>query len=238
MLEFRLDATKRLSRRDHPFPLRFVAKRSVDVVVTVLLLLVFLPVMGIAALLLKLESPGPVLFRQARQGSRPGWNGGVAQWQPRVFRVYKFRSMLHNADSDLHEEHVRRFVAGQISTGSGHARYKLEHDERVTPIGRFLRRTSLDELPQLFNVLLGDMSLVGPRPVPLYEAALYEAEHLERLAVLPGLTGLWQVNGRCDVGFDEMIRLDLQYVREQSLLLDLKILALTIPAVIRGRGAA
>ncbi|MGH9896190.1 MAG: sugar transferase, partial [bacterium] len=120
--------------------------------------------------------------------------------------------------------------------GSG-ARFKLSNDPRVTRVGRVLRRMSLDELPQLFNVLKGEMSLVGPRPVPLYEVAEYGESDTERLAALPGITGLWQVRGRAEIPFSEMVRLDCEYVRNQSLWLDLKILAATIPAVVSGRGA-
>lgn len=233
MLEFRLQApvTERIA-------IRSVAKRLFDVTGALLLIAALLPLMAVVAILLKLESRGPVLFLQPRMGSRPKRMGGAVQWEPRVFQVIKFRSMLAGADPELHEAHVKQFVSGQISPGTGRAAYKLCNDARVTRVGRFIRRWSLDELPQLFNVVLGDMSLVGPRPVPLYEAALYEGEHLDRYGALPGLTGLWQVSGRCAVGFEEMIRLDVDYIRRQSLLLDIKIIAMTIPAVLRGRGAA
>jgi lipopolysaccharide/colanic/teichoic acid biosynthesis glycosyltransferase len=146
--------------------------------------------------------------------------------------------MVDGADQSLHAEYVRAFVEGRVDAGDGgDAAFKLAHDPRVTRVGRILRRTSLDELPQLFNVLKGEMSLVGPRPVPPYEVAQYRESDAERLAALPGITGLWQVDGRGTVPFDEMIRMDREYVRNQTVWLDLKILAATIPAILSGRGA-
>jgi lipopolysaccharide/colanic/teichoic acid biosynthesis glycosyltransferase len=147
--------------------------------------------------------------------------------------------MLHKADESVHQAYIRAFVAGSLGKpDESQTPYKLTGDPRVTRVGRILRKTSLDELPQCFNVLRGEMSLVGPRPVPVYEVAEYrEAWHHERLATLPGITGLWQVKGRCQVAFEDMIRLDLEYVRNQSLWLDLKIMFLTIPAALSGQGA-
>ena len=146
--------------------------------------------------------------------------------------------MVRDADSSLHEAYIKDFVEGRAhpSAESG-GKYKLTNDPRVTRIGRFLRKFSLDELPQLFNVLKGDMSLVGPRPVPTYEVAGYSPRHHDRFAALPGITGWWQVKGRCQVSFEEMIRMDLDYIHNASLWLDLKILFLTLPAVLSRRGA-
>jgi lipopolysaccharide/colanic/teichoic acid biosynthesis glycosyltransferase len=159
-------------------------------------------------------------------------------WEIREFPCYKFRSMVQHADPSAHQQFVKAFAEGRVEPSqAGHTRFKLTDDPRVTRVGRVLRKTSLDELPQLVNVLKGDMSLVGPRPVPAYEVAEYRAWHRERLAALPGITGLWQVNGRCQVSFDDMIDMDIEYVRNRSLRLDVKILLLTIPAVLSGRGA-
>ena len=216
----------------------FFGKRLIDLGLTVMLLVPLLPVMAIIAVAIKLETQGPVLFVQERIGSRRRSAGGRTHWTVRKFAFYKFRSMVAGADQSLHAEHVRAFVEGRVDAGDGgDATFKLAHDPRVTRVGRILRRTSLDELPQLFNVLKGEMSLVGPRPVPPYEVAQYRESDAERLAALPGITGLWQVNGRGAVPFDEMIRMDREYVRNQTVWLDLKILAATIPAILSGRGA-
>jgi lipopolysaccharide/colanic/teichoic acid biosynthesis glycosyltransferase len=146
--------------------------------------------------------------------------------------------MRQNSDQSLHQAYIKEFVEGQAAPSDADgSKFKLTNDPRVTRIGRFIRKTSLDELPQLLNVLKGEMSLVGPRPVPTYEVAAYRAWHHERLAALPGITGIWQVQGRCQVPFEEMIRMDIDYVRRQSPWLDLKLLFLTIPAVVSGEGA-
>jgi exopolysaccharide production protein ExoY len=179
-----------------------------------------------------------VFFVHQRVGVKRRSEAGRTKWEVREFPFYKFRSMVHGADQSLHQGHIRAFVQGQLPIRDGVcAKFKIANDVRITRVGRVLRRTSLDELPQLLNVLRGEMSLVGPRPVPSYEVAEYQASEMERLAALPGITGLWQVNGRGEVPFSEMIRLDRDYVRNQSLWLDFKILAATIPAVVSGRGA-
>jgi lipopolysaccharide/colanic/teichoic acid biosynthesis glycosyltransferase len=218
-------------------------KRLMDVVLSALLLILLLPLLALIALAIKLDSPGPVCFVQARAGVARRASRGVTRWNVRPFAFYKFRSMVAGADSSLHEQYVRAFVRGQLGAdGNGNSRgtgatFKLAQDPRVTRVGRILRRTSLDELPQLLNVLKGDMSLVGPRPVPLYEIAEYQEADAERFSVLPGITGLWQVNGRGEVPFIEMMRMDREYVRNQSPWLDLRILLATIPVVLSGRGA-
>ena len=201
-------------------------KRPLDVVAALLLLALALPVMGVVAAMVILTSPGPAIFRQQRLGL----NG-------KPFTFYKFRSMRVNNDDGIHRSFVRSLVRGSDGTGSG-GNYKLRGDPRVTPVGRFIRKTSLDELPQLVNVLKGDMSLVGPRPPIAYEAEHYDAWHLRRLlSGKPGITGLWQVEGRSRVTFDEMVRMDLRYLRECSLALDLKILLKTVLVVLCCDGA-
>jgi lipopolysaccharide/colanic/teichoic acid biosynthesis glycosyltransferase len=218
--------------------LYYYGKRSMDLALATLLLLVCWPLMALIAILIKLDSPGPVLFSQERVGARRRAAGGRITWKIENFCVHKFRSMVADADQSVHQTHIRAFVEGRIETRDADtSRFKLKGDPRVTRVGRLLRKTSLDELPQLFNVIKGEMSLVGPRPVPIYEVAEYQPRHRERLAALPGITGLWQVFGRSQVSFEEMVAMDIAYVRARSLWLDIKILCLTIPAVLSGRGA-
>jgi exopolysaccharide biosynthesis polyprenyl glycosylphosphotransferase len=204
-------------------------KRAVDVGLSVLFLLLTFPIFLAVAILVKLDSPGPVFFRQQRvgQGNRP-------------FTFYKFRTMVHNADSEVHRRYVQSLIRQAAVAPDAHGQtpaYKLARDPRITRVGHILRRTSLDELPQFINVLKGDMSIVGPRPPLPYEVQEYQDWHMARLAVLPGITGLWQVMGRSRVTFDEMVRMDLRYIKQQSLLLDFKIMVLTIPAILSGHGA-
>ena len=217
---------------------QFTCKRGMDVILAGSLLILLLPALLLIALLIKLDSPGPIIFRQERVGAKRKRFGRRVVWATQNFTFYKFRSMVQNADSSAHEAYIRDFVSGnaQASELNG-GKFKLTNDPRVTRVGRLLRKASLDELPQLFNVLKGDMSLVGPRPVPPYEVACYRDRDYQRLAALPGITGLWQVNGRCQVPFEKMIEMDLEYIRRASIWLDLKILFLTIPAVLSGRGA-
>jgi exopolysaccharide biosynthesis polyprenyl glycosylphosphotransferase len=206
-----------------------VLKRTFDLVVALLMAVVLLPLYVAIAAVVKWTSPGPVLYVQERLGR----NG-------RPFRFYKFRSMRHDADDSIHRQFAAMFINGDddgcIAHNGGKTVFKLDKDPRITPIGRWLRRTSLDELPQLINILKGDMSLVGPRPPIAYEIESYLPWHLERLKVIPGLTGLWQVAGRSQVSFDEMVHLDLHYINHWSLVLDLKIILRTVPVVVRGTG--
>jgi len=216
----------------------FLVKRIVDIALATFLLILFAPLMLVIALLIKHDSEGPVFFTQERVGARQRVRAGVVTWEVRNFRFYKFRSMYQNVDQTIHKEYIGRWIHGQAEdSGDKKARFKLTNDPRITPIGHILRKTSLDELPQLFNVLKGEMSLVGPRPVPIYEVNLYEDAHYERLASLPGMTGLWQVEGRGHVGFEDQVRLDIQYIYHQSVWYDLKLMFLTIPAVLSARGA-
>ncbi len=203
-------------------------KRAMDVSVSLMMLLAGLPVFVGLALAIKATSEGPVFFRQKRVGQHG-----------RLFTFLKFRSMYVNNDHSVHREYVSQLIAGNAErmavNGSDDRVYKLANDKRITPLGKILRKTSLDELPQIFNVLLGDMSLVGPRPPIPYELAAYQTWHRRRLLqVKPGITGLWQVTGRSRVTFDEMVRLDLQYATTWSPLLDLRILLQTPAAVIKG----
>jgi lipopolysaccharide/colanic/teichoic acid biosynthesis glycosyltransferase len=210
-------------------------KRSIDVVAAAALIVALAPLLVLITLLIVGGSGRPVFFRQERVGARPRRRDGELEWEPCTFRMIKFRTMVPGADrSPVHEQFVSAFVSGGESPGD----YKLRHDPRVTRVGRLLRATSLDELPQLFNVLGGTMSLVGPRPVPLYEVAQYQPRHHGRLAARPGITGLWQVAGRGRVSFEEMVRMDIEYVNRHSLWLDLGLLLRTLPAVISRRGAA
>ncbi|HZU23241.1 MAG TPA: sugar transferase [Terriglobales bacterium] len=202
-------------------------KRAVDIVGSLLAIAVLAPVFLVVGALVKLTSEGPVLFRQKRIGQ-----GGTP------FTFLKFRSMYANNDPKIHQEYVAKLIAGNASAEPGAPVFKLKNDPRITRIGRILRRTSLDELPQFFNVLKGDMSLVGPRPPLPYEVDAYDLWHRRRvLEIKPGITGLWQVNGRSKVSFDEMVRLDLKYARQWTIAMDLKILWQTPKAVFSGDGA-
>lgn len=195
-----------------------MAKRTLDLAVVIAVLPVFLLILGPIALAIRLDSRGPVFFA----GNRYGQHG-------RPIRVLKFRSMYAGAEADL--ERVRA-----LSNTNGPS-FKAERDPRITRVGRWLRRSSMDELPQILSVLKGDMSIVGPRPVQDIDFRGYEDALERRNLVKPGLTGLWQVSGRSNLPFAEMMALDLQYVEEQSLWLDVKILLKTIPAVLTARGA-
>lgn len=200
-------------------------KRLLDVAGALALLMLLSPLMAVVAAAVALTSRGPVIFRQQRLGQ-----------YGRPFTFYKFRSMRTGNDDGQHRRFVQQMVQGARPEDGF---FKMRGDPRITPIGRFIRRTSIDELPQLFNVLKGDMSLVGPRPPIAYEAEFYDAWHLRRvLCGKPGITGLWQVEGRSRVGFDEMVRMDLRYLRECSLGLDLRILLKTVLVVLRCDGAA
>ena len=210
-------------------PIYEVVKRAVDIVGSISLLAVLSPLLLLIAAAIRFRSPGPALFQQVRIG-REG----------RSFTMLKFRTMRLDADHGIHQAYVADFIDNvtRISAGKAIKVFKILDDPRVTRLGRLLRRTSLDELPQLWNVVRGDMSLVGPRPPLPYEVAQYKSWHLRRvLESKPGITGLWQVTGRSRTTFDEMVRLDLRYARTRSLWTDLKILLATPRAVIDGKGA-
>jgi len=216
---------------------RYVVKRGIDIVLATLAIILLSPLLIAIATAIRLTSPGPALFAQDRWGARRRRTPSGRRWEARVFRCLKFRTMEHNADQSAHQRHVAAFVGGTLD-GAGAAGFKLGDDPRVTAVGQFLRSTSLDELPQLFNVLRGEMSLVGPRPVPTYEVLRYPGDWcLERLTALPGITGPWQVAGRSRVSFEEMMRMDLDYVRHPSIGRDLRLILMTIPSVLMRRGA-
>jgi lipopolysaccharide/colanic/teichoic acid biosynthesis glycosyltransferase len=205
-----------------------VACRALDIIVAVVLLIVLVPLFLVIAVAIRLDSPGWVVFRQRRVGHLQ-----------RPFTVNKFRTMRRDAGHEHHRAFVLGLIEGERPGPDGEKPFfKLTGDARVTRVGRFLRKSSLDELPQLWNVLRGDMSLVGPRPPIGYEVDHYPAHWFGRFAVKPGLTGLWQVSGRSQLTLEQMIALDLDYARRRSLWLNVKILARTIPAVLNGRAAA
>lgn len=208
-------------------------KRCIDLFGVFLAMIIFSPFFLIIPVLIRLTSKGPVFFRQERIGQLGN-----------KFVFLKFRSMYVDCDDSIHREYTAKLIAGKINRdqgqagGNGHGVYKLLDDPRVTPLGRFLRKTSLDEIPQFLNVLKGEMSLVGPRPPIPYEFEKYDIWHRHRiLRVKPGITGLWQVKGRSSTSFDEMVRLDLKYIREWSPWLDIKLLLQTPWAVLKGKGA-
>jgi lipopolysaccharide/colanic/teichoic acid biosynthesis glycosyltransferase len=222
---FFLGSSANASEGSYPF------KRTLDIIGAIAGLVVLAPLMLVIAMAIGATSPGPVILKQIRLGKR-----GVP------FNLYKFRSMHCNSEDHVHREYVARLIAGDHeSINQGEATkplYKMKNDPRVTRVGRVIRKTSMDELPQLLNILKGEMSLVGPRPPLPYEAEKYQSWHLRRvLEAKPGLTGLWQVNGRSKTSFDDMVRMDLRYTRTSSLALDLKILIKTVKIVVRGDGA-
>lgn len=215
----------------HTKPLKpYRMKRALDIIAASIGLVLAAPLAAIIAILIKLTSPGPVLFKQVRVGQ----NG-------REFVLYKFRSMYVGSDDSRHREYIKLFIEGrdeELRKLQGDKKlYKMTSDDRVTPIGKFLRRTSLDELPQLINVLRGEMSMVGPRPHLPYEVELYKDWHKRRLEGLPGITGWWQIHGRSRVPFDEAVRMDLWYLEHQSIILDIRIMLRTVTKAIVGRGA-
>jgi lipopolysaccharide/colanic/teichoic acid biosynthesis glycosyltransferase len=221
-----------LKRKSSRKRLPLVIKRSLDIVGSSALLLMLSPFLAAIVTLIKLTSKGAVIYKQERLGQFG-----------RRFKCLKFRTMYTNNDPKIHQEYVQQFIAGKEgldkTDASGQTTYKLVKDPRVTAVGSFLRKTSLDELPQFWNVLRGDMSLVGPRPPVPYEFEVYDIWHRRRvLEVRPGVTGLWQVSGRNRTRFDEMVRLDLRYCQTWSVWLDLKILLATPRAVFNGGGAA
>lgn len=205
-------------------------KRVLDVVAASLGLIIAAPFAAVISVLIRISSPGPVLFRQERVGK-----------DGETFMFYKFRSMGVGNDDTQHREYIKLFIEGKEEElkklHGGKKLYKITCDDRVTPVGRFLRRTSLDELPQLLNVLKGEMSMVGPRPHLGYEVDLYKDWHRRRLQGLPGITGWWQIHGRSRVPFDKAVEMDIWYLERQSLILDIRIMLRTVTKAIVGRGA-
>jgi len=211
---------------NHPFRM---TKRLIDITFMLLLIPFILPLLAVAAIVIKIDSPGPILFKQKRIGK-----GG------RSFEIYKLRTMRHNSDKSTHQEFMAQYIRGQLSDntdGDEEAIYKPPIEDQVTRVGHILRKTSIDELPQLLNVLSGEMSLVGPRPNVPWEVEAYRDWHKERLEVKPGITGLAQVKGRSGIPFDQLVRYDVEYVRKQCVSLDAKIFWWTVVAVLDGDGA-
>ncbi len=219
-----------LSRKDETRKYALGIKRAMDIAGSAAALAILSPIFGAVALAIKLNSKGPVLFKQQRLGQ-----------YGKTFTVLKFRSMRTDCDATIHQQYVSQFIAGQVESEGANGEktvFKIQKDPRITPIGHFIRKTSLDELPQFWNVLVGEMSLVGPRPPVPYEFKAYDLWHRRRvLEIKPGITGLWQVEGRSRTRFDDMVRLDLKYARAWSLWLDVKILLQTPGAVLTGEGA-
>jgi len=206
-------------------------KRTFDITFSIVLITAAAPLMLVTAIAIKWTSPGPVIFKQKRLGHRGA-----------PFDFYKFRSMNCDSDDRIHREFVTNLIKGQhdeiIEQDGANPLFKIKSDPRVTLVGKIIRQTSIDELPQLFNVVKGDMSLVGPRPPLPYEAAEYQSWHLRRiLDIRPGITGVWQVEGRSKVSFDEMVRMDLRYIKDRSFTYDLKLLLKTVTVVLRQDGA-
>jgi lipopolysaccharide/colanic/teichoic acid biosynthesis glycosyltransferase len=220
--------------REHPVdrtagePLwQALIRRLLDLVLATTIVIVVAPLLLALTIAIRLNSPGSALFRQRRVGHGQ-----------REFTLYKFRSMRLDADPRGHREYVTALINGKEADGGRKDLYKLAVDDRITSVGRWIRKWSLDELPQLFNVIAGDMALVGPRPAIAYEVAEYPSWYLKRFSVKPGLTGLWQVSGRNERTYEEMVRLDIDYAERRSLPLDFSILARTPITVLARRGAA
>ncbi len=220
------------------------AKRAIDLTVASLGLLILSPILLIVAVAIKLDGPGPVIFRQQRLRGRRTRQQGRWVWRVEPFTLYKFRTMVADADPSPHRSYMAAYLTGDEEAlnalrpgrkaGESH---RPVHDPRVTRVGAVLRKLSLDELPQLWNVIKGEMSLVGPRPPVPYEVELYEDEHLRRLAGRPGITGWAQVRGRTGIRFKDQVRLDLEYIERRSALFDLWIMLITIPVVLSTKGA-
>jgi lipopolysaccharide/colanic/teichoic acid biosynthesis glycosyltransferase len=217
-------------------------KEFLEGLISLLILILIFPFLLIIAIIIKLDSPGPVFFIQTRVGSQRKKTKEGFRWERKDFKFYKFRTMIHNADIGIHKAYVQALIENnetkmdEIQQEKTSVR-KLINDPRVTRIGRYLRKFSLDELPQFYNVIRGDMSIVGPRPAIPYEVDVYKPWQLERLQAKPGLTGLQQVKARCITSFDEQVEYDLEYIQKQSLLLDLKIFIQTPLAIINTKGA-
>jgi lipopolysaccharide/colanic/teichoic acid biosynthesis glycosyltransferase len=211
-------------RRGKIYP---IFKRVAETILSIVLLILMAPLFLLLTLAIRWDSPGPALFRQTRIGK-----GGKA------FAFYKFRTMFHDIDRSGHQAFLKAYVNGELASGTnGQNVYKPIQANQITRVGRILRKTSLDELPQLFNIIKGEMSFIGPRPNVPAEVEAYQEWHRKRLEVLPGITGLAQINGRSMIAFDQIVQYDIEYVENAGLLMDLKVLWCTIPAVLLGNGA-
>jgi lipopolysaccharide/colanic/teichoic acid biosynthesis glycosyltransferase len=211
------------ARATTPRGMWMAAKRVLDVVVVLAALIVLAPLLTAVALAVRLDSSGPLLFRQRRLGR-----------DLRPFTVLKFRTMHDGCSGEMHKRYIAALVRAEASDSTSQGLKKLQGDPRVTRVGRVLRRLSIDELPQMLNVLRGDMSLIGPRPALEYELDHYQPEHYQRFAVRPGISGLWQVSGRNQLGFGEMLDLDVRYTKSCTALTDLRVFVRTPQAMVRG----
>lgn len=217
-------------------------KRLIDLCIVVPSLLFLGPLMLLLTLMIRLDSDGPAIFVQERVGAKRVYKNGRWVWQTITFPIYKYRTMRVNAGSKLHQKYIAAYIAGDEQKmaeirGAKDNSFKMTKDPRVTKIGKILRKLSLDELPQLINVLRGEMSLVGPRPPIPYEVELYKPSDMARLAATPGITGWWQVSGRAATSFQEMVKLDVEYIQKSTVWMDLKIIIMTVPAAITQKGA-
>lgn len=220
----------------------FLAKRVMDITLATLALIVLFPLIAVIAILVVLDSPGSVLFTQKRVGSKRWRRGGFTYWQQALFNCYKFRTMVREADPTVHQAYIKAYINNDKKSllalqGKDTGVKKLVDDPRVTRVGKILRKFSLDEIPQFWNVVTGDMTLVGPRPSIPYELEEFRSWHYQRFEAFPGLTGLWQVTARSSADFDEMVRLDIEYIQKQSIWLDIKILFKTPLVVLSCKGA-
>ncbi len=228
--------------------LYFTAKRVMDLVIAVSSLIALLPLLAILYIAIKLDDPqGSPIYKQERVTSKRAKQAdGTHIWQEVPFTIYKFRSMHSNCSSSIHQQFMKAYIEGDEATMAAlqqekakeESKFKLNGDPRITRMGKFLRKTSLDELPQLWNVMKGDMSMVGPRPPIPYEVEMYRPHHHQRFQTVPGITGYWQVKGRSSIGFEEMVNLDLEYIEKQSIRMDWEILLMTLPAVLLDREAS
>ncbi len=224
--------------------LYFACKRGMDVALAGLALFITFPLLLFIALLIRLDSPGPALYRQGRVRLRNRSVDGDRRWELGTFTMYKFRTMYKDSSPGIHEHFMKALIRNDESEvarlrDNGHTVVnKLGNDPRITRVGKLLRKTRLDELPQLWNVLRGEMSLVGPRPALPYEVEQYKPGHWRRLEATPGCVGLWQVSGWCTLDFEGTMDLDIWYVDHQSLWMDIKILLKTVPAILSGNGGA
>ena len=220
----------------------YMLKRIMDFIIAALFLIILSPLMLIIALAIIVYSPGPVIFAQQRVGAKRQYNGKDLYWKKTVFNCYKFRTMRPNAYSSIHQAYIKALIDNDedqmtaLQGGPTQPR-KLVNDSRITRPGKFLRKFSLDELPQFWNVLVGDMSMVGPRPAIPYEVEIYKPWHLRRLTAQPGITGLQQVTARSTADFDQQVQLDIEYIEKQSLWLDIIIMLKTPLVVITAKGA-
>lgn len=221
----------------------YTSKRILDVIIAICTLILLFPLIVLIVLLIKLDSPGPVLFIQKRVGANRWMRDGYSYWRQTTFPCFKFRTMIHNADSSLHEQYIKAYInnnqqeMNSLQGGNQQIR-KLVNDPRLTRIGKFLRKTSMDELPQFWNVIRGEMSLVGPRPAIPYELNYFKPWHYRRLQAQPGITGLWQIRARGSTDFDQGVKLDIAYIENQDFWFDMYILIETPFTVLFGKGAA